>query len=66
VHLLLEACEGKPLPQEPVMLPTRLIIRASTTGHAAPEIVDDDDLVTWADQTPASESRGLPAPGGVG
>jgi LacI family transcriptional regulator len=61
VHLLLEACEGKPLPHEPVMLPTRLVIRASTTGYGEPEVVDDSDLVTWSDtQSPVSQPRSHP------
>lgn len=49
VRMLLDACNGQELPTEPVLLPTRLITRASTVGSNAAELTDESDLVTWAD-----------------
>jgi LacI family transcriptional regulator len=44
VSLLLDACDGRTLPSEPVLLPTRLVVRAST---GAANTTVDDDLVHW-------------------
>lgn len=45
VRLLLAACAGETLPQAPVRLPTRLVIRGSTVEGAAP--TDNTDLIHW-------------------
>lgn len=54
VRMLLDACEGTPLPAGPVLLPTRLVTRASTTGHTGPDETDDEELGQWAELTESS------------
>ena len=49
VRMLLDACEGTPLPTAPVLLPTRLIIRASTTHQTTPDPTLDREPVQWSD-----------------
>jgi LacI family transcriptional regulator len=43
-RLLLDAASGGPLPQSPVLLPTRLLVRRSTDPTA---VEPEDDLVHW-------------------
>lgn len=49
VRMLLDACEGTPLPGTPVLLPTRLIIRASTDPDAQQIDTFDHEPVQWAE-----------------
>jgi LacI family transcriptional regulator len=49
-HLLLEATQGHELPEEPVLLPTRLVVRRSTDPAAADP---DHDLAHWRTTSPA-------------
>jgi len=53
VRMLLDACDGTPLPTEPEILPTRLVARASTLGHTPEETGPDSEPVQWADISPA-------------
>lgn len=53
VRMLLDACDGTPLPTEPQMLPTRLVARASTLGHTPDGTGPDSEPVQWADISPA-------------
>ena len=48
-RMLLDAADGKELAPEPVLLPTRLITRASTLGELAPSTDEDSDPLKWAD-----------------
>jgi LacI family transcriptional regulator len=49
-HLLLDATQGHDLPEEPVLLPTRLVVRRSTDPTAADP---DHDLAHWRTTSPA-------------
>ena len=49
VRMLLDACAGQELPTEPVLLPTRLVTRASTMGSDADGLEAESDLISWAD-----------------
>lgn len=49
VRMLLDACNGTPLPAEPQILPTRLVARASTLGHTPEGTGPDSEPVQWAD-----------------
>lgn len=53
VRMLLDACDGTPLPTEPQILPTRLVARASTLGHTPEGTGPDSEPVQWADVSPA-------------
>ncbi|HEY2639661.1 MAG TPA: LacI family DNA-binding transcriptional regulator [Streptosporangiaceae bacterium] len=49
MRMLLDACDGTPMPAEPQILPTRLVARASTLGHTPEETGPDSELLQWAD-----------------
>jgi LacI family transcriptional regulator len=54
VRMLLDACDGTPLPAEPQLLPTRLIARASTLGHTPDETGPDSEPLLWVGTDPVS------------
>jgi LacI family transcriptional regulator, galactose operon repressor len=53
VRMLLDACNGIPLPAEPQILPTRLVARASSLGHTPEGTGPDSEPLQWADISPA-------------
>jgi LacI family transcriptional regulator len=53
IRMLLDACDGAPLPTDPQILPTRLVARASTLGHTPEETGPDSEPLQWVDISPA-------------
>ena len=54
VRLLLAACSGEPLPDVPVLLPTRLVVRGSTVEGVG--VTEATDLTHWSADSPEPRS----------